>query len=619
MNDPLILSSVMIFSICLNSEIHLISEHFYYRYQKRKSTGKLKSASELDGKALKRQQHKWRQNSARYFKNKKQLENLLNLTPPSFDESPGPSQRAAPSTSTPTPAPAPARRALIPVENDGNDVPPRTSTPAKRRPVVSNLRAKLKKKDKALETKDREIDRLRKTIQRMKMRKEPMKNSHAKGSVSSAINKRHDMARAIRKFLHRDDISTIVNGKAGEIRRCGQVFRRRFLCDGMENLHKRFLEENPSKKISRAQFFKLRPFWISSPTVLDRETCACKIHENFESKVKKLHLLGLLETSSSCEVMKSVVCDMKKVDCMYRRCKDCKEKTFSPVLNPATKHNIVQWKEWVNRSTPIMKKQADGSTVEAQMKVTKLEECSATTERLVSLTNKSLPRFCQHAFNLKHQFVSVQRHKEGLRDTEAVVHVDYSENYICKWNKEIQEVHFGGSHRQVALHTGVIYTVENVESFASLSDCLRHDAAATWAHLNPILEYIRAEYPNVTKLHFLSDGPTSQYRNKSAFYLASTVPLMKGFKYISWNFTEASHGKGAPDGVGAALKTLADRTVARGTDLPDMQTLLTNLRQHSSVKIFEVKEEDILKAAEMIPPSLKTVFGTMAIHQVKTI
>lgn len=155
-----------------------------------------------------------------------------------------------------------------------------------------------------------------------------------------------------------------------------------------------------------------------------------------------------------------------------------------------------------------------------------------------------------------------------------------------------------------------------MESFASLSECLRHDAGA---HLNPILDHIRVHYPAVIKLHFMSDGPTSQYRNKSAFYLASTVPLMKGFKYITWNLTEASHGKGAPDGVGAALKTLADRIVARGTDLPDMPSLLKNPRAHSTMKIFEVKEEEILKGAEMIPPSLKIVPGTMSIHQVNTV
>ncbi|XP_060756390.1 uncharacterized protein LOC132867475 isoform X2 [Neoarius graeffei] len=62
------------------------------RYQKRKLMGKLKSACELDTKSLKRQQQKWRQNSARYYKRKK-TDNVLDLTPPSFTEDPpGPSR-----------------------------------------------------------------------------------------------------------------------------------------------------------------------------------------------------------------------------------------------------------------------------------------------------------------------------------------------------------------------------------------------------------------------------------------------------------------------------------------------------------------------------------------------
>ncbi|XP_060756395.1 uncharacterized protein LOC132867475 isoform X6 [Neoarius graeffei] len=62
------------------------------KYQKRKLMGKLKSACELDTKSLKRQQQKWRQNSARYYKRKK-TDNVLDLTPPSFTEDPpGPSR-----------------------------------------------------------------------------------------------------------------------------------------------------------------------------------------------------------------------------------------------------------------------------------------------------------------------------------------------------------------------------------------------------------------------------------------------------------------------------------------------------------------------------------------------
>ena len=143
------------------------------------------------------------------------------------------------------------------------------------------------------------------------------------------------------------------------------------------HLHKRFLTENPTKRISRAQFFKLRPFWISSRTLLDREICACKIHENFQSKIKKLHQLGIRGTSSCLEVVDSVVCERVKIECMYRRCSDCQNKKFSPMLDPNTKDNIVQWKEWVSKSTPYSKKGQNGSTFETEVKTTSLEKSSA--------------------------------------------------------------------------------------------------------------------------------------------------------------------------------------------------------------------------------------------------
>lgn len=135
-----------------------------------------------------------------------------------------------------------------------------------------------------------------------------------------------------------------------------------------------------------------------------------------------------------------------------------------------------------------------------------------------------------HVYNIGHQFNRLSTLKERMEEDEAVVHVDYSENYTCKWHREIKDAHFGGSLQQVTSHTGVIYlNGGRFESFASISDCLRHDAVATWAHLDPVLDHIRAKWQNVKTVHVISDGPTSQYRNKTSFYLASTVPFMKGF------------------------------------------------------------------------------------------
>lgn len=85
---------------------------------------------------------------------------------------------------------------------------------------------------------------------------------------------------------------------------------------------------------------------------------------------------------------------------------------------------------------------------------------------------------------------------------------------------------------------------------------------------------------------------------------------------MTWNFTEASHGKGASDGVGGALKKQADRIVSYGTSIPDAETLFEQLSLNSSVRLFKVTEKDIKTSGELIPPDLKAVPGTMRIHQV---
>ena len=94
---------------------------------------------------------------------------------------------------------------------------------------------------------------------------------------------------------------------------------------------------------------------------------------------------------------------------------------------------------------------------------------------------------------------------------------------------------------------------------------------------------------------------------------------MMGFETVTWNFTEASHGKGTSDGVGGALKNLADRLVAYGTDIPNASALLEDLSKQSSVRLFEVTEENITKCGELVAPSLKSVPGTMKVHQVSTL
>ncbi len=167
------------------------------------------------------------------------------------------------------------------------------------------------------------------------------------------------------------------------------------------------------------------------------------------------------------------------------------------------------------------------------------------------------------------------------------------------------------------LHTGMLYTTGGAESFCSLSDSKRHDAPSIWAHLMPILDWIQESCPLVKHLYFLSDGPTTQYRNKTNMYLMSTIPADRGFISVNWIFTEAGHGKGAPDGVGAAVKRRADAIVSSGKDITNCADLMQNLsNQESKTRLLTVNAIDIEAVDKMLGPNIPIIKGIMKIHQV---
>lgn len=81
---------------------------------------------------------------------------------------------------------------------------------------------------------------------------------------------------------------------------------------------------------------------------------------------------------------------------------------------------------------------------------------------------------------------------------------------------------------------------------------------------------------------------------------------------MSWNYSETGHGKGAPDGVGGVLKRTADHIVARGNDIPNIDSLVRHLQDHCPGVILEVvKVSGILEKDMLIPSHLKEFRGTM--------
>ena len=200
--------------------------------------------------------------------------------------------------------------------------------------------------------------------------------------------------------------------------------------------------------------------------------------------------------------------------------------------------------------------------------------------------------------------------KENNGISDCIFIVDFNENYLCKFGSETQTVHFGASRQQVTLHTAVMYYETNdadaeqlqCVSFCTISSSLRHELAAIWMHLLPIFRFIAKTLLLVDSISIWSDGPTTQYHKKN-FGLFTRLANFVNYKNASWYFSESSHGKGSPHGIGGSSKRQADNLVAHGCDFAKVEDFCCSRRQH----------------LQMCTSSLSSTYQALTQHYVKPV
>ncbi|KAJ8678741.1 hypothetical protein QAD02_014528 [Eretmocerus hayati] len=187
----------------------------------------------------------------------------------------------------------------------------------------------------------------------------------------------------------------------------------------------------------------------------------------------------------------------------------------------------------------------------------------------------------------------------GCKNEQAQLVIDFSQNYIGKRDKEIHDAHFGASQKQLSLHTGVFYYKNKNEeivcvSFCTVSENLSHDAAAIWAHLKPVLELIKDTIPDIQEVHVRSDGPTTQYKNKTNFFLFHHFCKELGLRRGSWNFSTPGHGKSSADAIGGTVKSLCDQYVLTGHDVMTVDDVIKAVgNSDSRIHIIPITSTDM--------------------------
>jgi len=106
--------------------------------------------------------------------------------------------------------------------------------------------------------------------------------------------------------------------------------QKRFILDSLTNLHRKFLSENPSAKISYALFCRMRPFFVLLPNLQSRDTCLCKLYDNLAFTANKLVRLHVINSANLEPLADFCSCDPQSKTCMYGLCEICVHKC--PVL-----------------------------------------------------------------------------------------------------------------------------------------------------------------------------------------------------------------------------------------------------------------------------------------------
>ena len=125
---------------------------------------------------------------------------------------------------------------------------------------------------------------------------------------------------------------------------------------------------------------------------------------------------------------------------------------------------------------------------------------------------------------MKHVYFKRQQSKcfeckiEHLQADEAVVQVDFSENYTCQQQDEVQTAHW--NQEQVTIFHVAIWTISDDQSQKTgssqvfITDDKNYDKKAVAVFIDRVLQMLVSDQgPKLKHVYVFSDGPSSQFKN----------------------------------------------------------------------------------------------------------
>ncbi|KAL4711613.1 hypothetical protein ACJJTC_003630 [Scirpophaga incertulas] len=261
--------------------------------------------------------------------------------------------------------------------------------------------------------------------------------------------KEKEVVKKIKYFYNEDENTRVVPGIKEFITRKKNRQQKRYLNDTLKNLYKKFCIENQTISVSYSFFCKLRPFWVLFPKP-NRNTCECIYHCNSELLIKALNKAEIINIRTNHELLNTVCCDRYNEMCLDRKCSTCAHKVIEYL--GFSNDTQIKYYEWRRISNTY---EHDGK-VRHNILWAKTENYAPPLDVIHKL-EKVITNFLPHCATVVVQNKNLKELKNNIQINEAVIHLDFSENYGLKHHTEIQSFHFGGSRQEVSIHTVVIY------------------------------------------------------------------------------------------------------------------------------------------------------------------
>lgn len=358
-----------------------------------------------------------------------------------------------------------------------------------------------------------------------------------------------DCLKRVNEFLQCNEISRQAPGKRNvksvkdPVTGKRSLYQLRHMVMGIGEAYEEYKLLYPHDQISKSKFYSLRPKHVLPVSDMPHTVCVCIKHANFTFMTETLSKVAACFPKTNKEVLNEVCCDTDDKKCMLNVCNECTYdiRTLLPEAEDLKKK--IKWTEWKNVDNRPQ-----------------LVENFTSLHRLIISLNSQLRGFKTHTYIKRVQSAYFEFCKENVKSlkNEAVMQVDFAENYSLIQQDEIQSAHW--SHSQVAIFTCCIWHSDKVYSFGVISDDLKHSKNSVWVFMKAIISEMKKIAPSVDHIILFSDNCAGQFKSR---YTVSSVCFSEADFGVSmqWNFFASGHGKGAVDGVGGSIKRSVWREV----------------------------------------------------------